>query len=242
MKNVIASGLAAVALAFAGAAGAAEVQVVADARGWIDSGGQELGGLDNSNYIAGFYCLNGICSNGVVEVRNYFTFDLSDIPDDLVSAALEVDTRWLREGGVSLLSYQLTSTSGLTFDLLGGGDVFGLYEYVAADDEQVRQITLNSAALSAIRAAAGGSFTLSGRVLAPANYRGEHVHFVFGNSQNSDRSRLLLTTASIPEPATWALMIAGFGAAGATLRRRKSAHAQYSGTAYPFPATQTNER
>jgi hypothetical protein len=30
-------------------------------------------------------------------------------------------------------------------------------------------------------------------------------------------------TASVPEPATWALMIAGFGAAGATLRRRRLA-------------------
>lgn len=227
MKNVFASGLAAVALAFAGAAGAAEVQVFADARGWIDSGGQELGGFDNSNYIAGFYCLNGVCNNGLVEVRNYFTFNLPDIPDDLVSAALELDTRWLREGGASLLSYQLTSTSGLTFDLLGGGDVFGHYEYVTADDEQVRQITLNSAALSAIRAAAGGSFTLSGRVLAPANYRGEYVHYVFGNSHDRDRSRLLLTTASIPEPATWALMIAGFGAVGVTLRRRQSVHARF---------------
>ncbi len=29
-------------------------------------------------------------------------------------------------------------------------------------------------------------------------------------------------TASVPEPATWALMIAGFGLAGSTLRRRRS--------------------
>ncbi len=33
------------------------------------------------------------------------------------------------------------------------------------------------------------------------------------------------TDAAVPEPATWAMMIAGFGAVGATLRRRRTAAA-----------------
>jgi hypothetical protein len=33
---------------------------------------------------------------------------------------------------------------------------------------------------------------------------------------------IVLSTAAVPEPATWALMIAGFGGAGAMLRRRRS--------------------
>ena len=33
------------------------------------------------------------------------------------------------------------------------------------------------------------------------------------------------TVAGVPEPASWALMIGGFGLAGATLRRRRTASA-----------------
>ncbi|MBS0332417.1 MAG: PEPxxWA-CTERM sorting domain-containing protein [Proteobacteria bacterium] len=36
---------------------------------------------------------------------------------------------------------------------------------------------------------------------------------------------LLPSTGGVPEPATWALMIAGFGLAGASLRRRRAAAA-----------------
>ena len=35
-------------------------------------------------------------------------------------------------------------------------------------------------------------------------------------------SRVLGSDRSIPEPSTWALMIAGFGLAGASLRRRRA--------------------
>jgi hypothetical protein len=48
--------------------------------------------------------------------------------------------------------------------------------------------------------------------------------------ENDDRSfynaavdNVSLTTSSAPEPAAWALMIGGFGLAGASLRRRKAA-------------------
>lgn len=49
--------------------------------------------------------------------------------------------------------------------------------------------------------------------------------FWFGNNNDSaDGYRLdAITVASVPEPATWALMIGGFGFAGAALRRRRVA-------------------
>ena len=57
--------------------------------------------------------------------------------------------------------------------------------------------------------------------LNPANYR----VFWFGNNNDSaDGYRLdSITVAGVPEPATWALMIGGFGLAGAGLRRRRAA-------------------
>ena len=48
----------------------------------------------------------------------------------------------------------------------------------------------------------------------------------------------LTTTGGVPEPATWALMIAGFGGAGAMLRRRRalsSVEARIAGAAAVFP-------
>ncbi|HEX7946054.1 MAG TPA: PEPxxWA-CTERM sorting domain-containing protein, partial [Phenylobacterium sp.] len=48
-------------------------------------------------------------------------------------------------------------------------------------------------------------------------------------SDNNGALRVSVTgssvTGGVPEPATWAMMIAGFGLAGATLRRRRTANA-----------------
>lgn len=44
-----------------------------------------------------------------------------------------------------------------------------------------------------------------------------------GNGYNYDSTFLSASVASVPEPATWAMMLGGFGIAGATLRRRRAA-------------------
>jgi hypothetical protein len=46
-----------------------------------------------------------------------------------------------------------------------------------------------------------------------------------GTERSASPTITLATTAPIPEPASWALMIAGFGGAGAMLRRRRLATA-----------------
>jgi hypothetical protein len=60
------------------------------------------------------------------------------------------------------------------------------------------------------------------------NFGGTAKSVVFGGSANFigfDDITLGSATAGggVPEPASWALMIGGFGLAGATLRRRRSA-------------------
>jgi hypothetical protein len=47
----------------------------------------------------------------------------------------------------------------------------------------------------------------------------DNVGFTFGDNTQTYNFEV----AAVPEPATWAMMIAGFGLAGATLRRRRSA-------------------
>ncbi len=47
---------------------------------------------------------------------------------------------------------------------------------------------------------------------------GEDFRFAFG--ANETEARLTLRAFAVPEPAAWALMIAGFGLVGAALRRR----------------------
>ncbi|TRW18394.1 PEP-CTERM sorting domain-containing protein [Glacieibacterium frigidum] len=44
----------------------------------------------------------------------------------------------------------------------------------------------------------------------------------FGYANNYISSSLSVTAASVPEPATWAMLIAGFGMAGAAMRRRRN--------------------
>ena len=78
-----------------------------------------------------------------------------------------------------------------------------------------------------------------GSVLAPnANYtggwgqlNGQVIVKSFGDANGATQINnvaykgglLVLNPASVPEPATWAMMIAGFGAIGAVLRRRRAA-------------------
>lgn len=51
---------------------------------------------------------------------------------------------------------------------------------------------------------------------------GNALQFSFNNNVKA-AFRLYGTTAGVPEPANWALMIAGFGLAGAAMRRRRVA-------------------
>ena len=55
---------------------------------------------------------------------------------------------------------------------------------------------------------------------------GDQLYFFVGNagsySFDTTGLRLAISTADVPEPATWAMMIGGFGLAGGSLRRRRT--------------------
>lgn len=52
----------------------------------------------------------------------------------------------------------------------------------------------------------------------------ESLQLQFGASSNAILYGTSSPTAPIPEPATWAMMLGGFGLLGATLRRRRTVH------------------
>ena len=68
----------------------------------------------------------------------------------------------------------------------------------------------------------GNWLTYTARYTATAADSGEPITILFGASgaQGDFDNVRLNATAAVPEPASWALLIAGFGLVGATLRKR----------------------
>ena len=119
-------------------------------------------------------------------------------------------------------TFTVTSNSVLTFlDCCLGGDT---YE-VTGDLSGVTTFYAGAAdAFGAIDAAyaprwASTNFSKLVFNVAPGSYTFDVTGVTVQAFVNGVDVRL--DTAAVPEPATWALMIGGFGAAGATLRRRR---------------------
>lgn len=199
---------------------AAELVVNASDRGWLNSLGQNNGHSASGNYLAG-YC-DPISCTASGEYRNFFTFTLPQFSDPLVSAVLRINTRSVIAEQSSAIDYQVTSTGAQNFAALGTGTVFGQRSYSVSDLFQIRDIDLTLAALTAIASAAGSNLTISGRVLPPTIFSGNFDSLVFGDSSAGSVQLILTTGQPVPEPATWAMMVLGFGAAGAVLRRQRA--------------------
>ena len=101
-----------------------------------------------------------------------------------------------------------------TFTLYSGGATVGTYGYRSTTSGQL-------ASFAALFPPANGQisfdsftndFTITDLV-APANLQFSTFYY----------SLVSGSVAAVPEPATWAMMIAGFGLAGAAMRRRRAA-------------------
>jgi hypothetical protein len=113
------------------------------------------------------------------------------------------------------------------FDILFPGDGLGAGSVTATFTSKAVELTFTAVSLG------GDAFTLfdlpgvHGGALAPTLFLGGHhsldVAGISPGLAGDYSGTLSFTPASVPEPTAWALMIAGFGMAGAALRARRRA-------------------
>ncbi|HEY5290442.1 MAG TPA: PEPxxWA-CTERM sorting domain-containing protein [Caulobacteraceae bacterium] len=171
----------------------------ATATGWYANTGTGNGG---SNYIVGNCSVSPCGDSGDGEYRDYFVFDLSNVDVPITSASLSIGNPSNGFGGspadytswdVTTALASLTSGGGglAAYGDLGSGVMYASTAVGAGDNGTQVSIVLDSAAITALNADLGSQFAIGGAL-----------------------------STTVPEPATWGLMLAGVGAVGFALRRR----------------------
>jgi hypothetical protein len=164
-------------------------------QGWWSN--QDITRSSNDNYIVGVCC-------GAGDHRNFFTFDLSELDGTVVSATLVVrkffgkgaPTETLRLFDVLTDAATLNDNRAIVpriYKDLARGHRYGTFELSTADETSradVFELSLHELALTDIQAAAGGFFSIGGRLLTS-----EDGGFLFGGSSGHGKPLLIVQTA-----------------------------------------------
>lgn len=194
---------------------AGTILLTATAQGWMTATMND-GAYAANNYLAG-NCGAGDCYTG--EFRNFFQFEIPALNGPILSATLLLGTSYEALQQSASVSYQVTSVGpDFGFSDLGTGTVYGSRTYTSSDQYQVEGIALDADALADLLQAAGGTFTLGGRVTSSVGFgAAQPDELIFGRTNAPQQLRivtgyspmLLTETASVPEPAAAELLIAG---------------------------------
>jgi hypothetical protein len=213
-------------------ANAAQITVEHEARGWINLYSGAIGRAFQQNFIVGEVYDQ---YNPDVEYRNFFAFRVPALaPEERVVAAelhLSAHRYDSADPTETFELHHVSAPSGTigvrNFDWLeihyadlADGPSYGSRAFSGNDQNQVVAIPLNGIALADINAAAGGLFELGG-VLTTLAQSPQFMEVVFSGSHLSGHfSRLQLTTAVVPEPSSWSMLLAASPIAWFAARRR----------------------
>jgi hypothetical protein len=172
----------------------------AEARGWVRSNHSTNGGEADNNYIVGN--ITGPNFPEALEHRNWFSFDLSSVTEEIISAEIWIDTGSMFFSQSSSATYNIASYDFLSnFETMGTGELYGQHEYVWLDEFTTQQISLNESALNAMNSTT--SFGISGRISAGADFGGDNSsHYIMGHTITGSSVQLVVTT--IPSPSALA--------------------------------------
>jgi hypothetical protein len=214
MKKLAFGLLTALALGTTTAASAADV--LSNSQGWINSGGSS----NNSGFNSGTIN-NAFAGVEGAQFRNWFTFTLPT--GHISSATLSIYNPSSNSTIDPNAFYDVFAPTSYTYAGLVNGVSFGNVLLSVADTgvNHYVDITLNSAGISYLNGLAGQNASLSGSITSNQTSCNDCVA-AFGYSNGFPNAVLRLSAAAaVPEPATWAMMLVGFGLAGAGMRRRR---------------------
>jgi len=137
--------------------------------------------------------------------RDFFVFSTANFTGPVTSASLSLYSYsisgpiTLRFGAAQASAlYDTASPDTALYNALGSGTLYGSFNLDASDSSSTLTFTLNAAGIADLNSAIA-----------------DHRDFAIAGS--------LATSSPTPEPASWALMLGGFGLVGGAMRRRKVA-------------------
>lgn len=206
---------AAIAVTASLLAGAASANVLtATGTGWINSAGSaNAGGFasgTHNNYV-GF--------EAPLQYTNWFSFVLPNTK--VKSATLNIYNVSNNTTIDPSAVYDLHAATSFTYAGLGAGGSLGSITFGTADTGVSRfvDIALNQTGVAFVNAHRGSSIEIGGTVTTAFD-TSSCFDCIAAFGYTGGQPTATLSTTAVPEPASWALMIAGFGLVGATMRRR----------------------
>lgn len=212
------SALAAVAALSMTSAAHASVDIASFAQGWVNSTGASNGASDGNNTFTGneYGARYNSWAAFLIPVGTYSAAVLDLVSSIYANPDPGVDRIEIHDVTTAYSTFTSGFAGTSAYADLMNGSLYGFANLY----NTTTSLALGGNAVSDINAHAGQVLVI-GFTNATLNLKNPNG-VDSGIYTNTATPKLHLTSgAAVPEPATWAMMIAGFGLAGAALRRRR---------------------